>query len=82
MLLHYAPIEETVQDEPLGIRVFLGSSRLAIAEYPPDLVVHGHAHLGRFEGRIGRRPRLQRRRARDRARLLDLRPGGGRPRAH
>jgi len=55
VLLHYAPIEETVQDEPLGIRVFLGSSRLAIpiAEYPPDLVLHGHAHLGRFEGRIG-----------------------------
>jgi uncharacterized protein len=55
VLLHYAPIEETVQDEPLGIRVFLGSSRLAIpiAEYPPDIVLHGHAHLGRFEGRIG-----------------------------
>ena len=58
VLLHYAPIEETVQDEPLGIRTFLGSSRLAIpiAEYPPDLVLHGHAHLGRFEGRIGRVP--------------------------
>ncbi len=55
VLLHYAPIEETVEDEPLGIRAFLGSSRLAIpiAEYPPDLVLHGHAHLGRFEGRIG-----------------------------
>ena len=55
VLLHYAPIEETVQGEPLGIRVFLGSSRLAIpiAEYPPDLVLHGHAHRGRFEGRIG-----------------------------
>ena len=58
VLLHYAPIEETVQDEPLGIRFFLGSSRLAIpiAEYPPDLVLHGHAHLGRFEGRIGSVP--------------------------
>jgi Icc-related predicted phosphoesterase len=58
VLLHYAPIEETVQDEPLGIRTYLGSSRLAIpiAEYPPDLVLHGHAHRGRFEGRIGEVP--------------------------
>jgi Icc-related predicted phosphoesterase len=55
VLLHYAPIEETVAEEPLGIRAFLGSSRLAIpiAEYPPDLVLHGHAHLGPFAGRIG-----------------------------
>ena len=55
VLLHYAPIEETIDGEPQGIRVFLGSSRLAIpiAEYTPDLVLHGHAHLGRFEGRIG-----------------------------
>jgi Icc-related predicted phosphoesterase len=55
VLLHYAPIEETVADEPLGIHTFLGSSRLGIpiAEYPPDMVLHGHAHMGRFEGRIG-----------------------------
>jgi Icc-related predicted phosphoesterase len=55
VLLHYAPIEETVAEEPPGIRAFLGSSRLAIpiAEYPPDIVLHGHAHLGPFEGRIG-----------------------------
>jgi uncharacterized protein len=58
VLLHYAPIEETVAEEPMGIRAFLGSSRLGIpiAEYPPDLVLHGHAHLGRFEGRIGEVP--------------------------
>jgi Icc-related predicted phosphoesterase len=55
VLLHYAPIEETVAEEPPGIRAFLGSSRLAtpIAEYPPDIVLHGHAHMGPFEGRIG-----------------------------
>ena len=55
VLLHYAPIEETVADEPLGIHAFLGSSRLGIpiAEYPPDIVLHGHAHMGCFEGRIG-----------------------------
>ena len=58
VLLHYAPIEETLEGEPLGIRTFLGSARLAtpIAEYQPDLVVHGHAHAGSFEGRIGETP--------------------------
>jgi Icc-related predicted phosphoesterase len=58
VLLHYAPIEETVADEPPGIHAFLGSSRLGIpiAEYPPDIVLHGHAHMGRFEGRIGEVP--------------------------
>jgi Icc-related predicted phosphoesterase len=58
VLLHYAPIEETLVGEPLGIRTFLGSSRLAtpIAEYQPDLVLHGHAHAGSFEGRIGETP--------------------------
>lgn len=58
VLLHYAPIEETLEGEPLGIRTFLGSARLAtpIAEYQPDLVLHGHAHAGSFEGRIGETP--------------------------
>jgi Icc-related predicted phosphoesterase len=55
VLLHYAPTEQTIEGEPPGIHTFLGSSRLSlpIAEYMPDLVLHGHAHLGRFEGRIG-----------------------------
>jgi Icc-related predicted phosphoesterase len=55
VLLHYAPIVETLEGEPPGILCFLGSSRLAtpIAEHPPDLVLHGHAHAGTFEGRIG-----------------------------
>jgi Icc-related predicted phosphoesterase len=58
VLLHYSPIEETLEGEPLGIRTFLGSARLAIpiAEYQPDLVLHGHAHAGSFEGRIGETP--------------------------
>jgi Icc-related predicted phosphoesterase len=58
VLLHYAPIEETLEGEPAGIRTFLGSARLAtpIAEYQPDLVLHGHAHAGSFEGRIGETP--------------------------
>jgi uncharacterized protein len=58
VLLHYSPIEDTLEGEPLGIRTFLGSARLAtpIAEYQPDLVLHGHAHAGTFEGRIGETP--------------------------
>jgi uncharacterized protein len=58
VLLHYAPTEETLEGEPLGIHAFLGSARLGIpiAEYRPDLVVHGHAHAGTFEGRIGDSP--------------------------
>jgi hypothetical protein len=55
VLLHYAPIEETLDGEPIGIRTFLGSSRLAIpiAEYRPDIVLHGHAHAGAFQGAVG-----------------------------
>ena len=58
VLLHYAPIEETLVGEPLGIHTFLGSSRLAdpIREHEPDLVLHGHAHAGSFEGSIGNTP--------------------------
>jgi Icc-related predicted phosphoesterase len=55
VLLHYAPTRATIEGEPEGIHTFLGSERLAtpIAEYTPDLVLHGHAHAGTFEGRIG-----------------------------
>jgi Icc-related predicted phosphoesterase len=55
VLLHYSPIEETLAGEPPGIHAFLGSSRLAnpIQEYRPDVVLHGHAHAGSFQGRIG-----------------------------
>ena len=58
VLLHYAPIEATIEGEPPGLHVLLGSDRLAtpIAEYGADLVVHGHAHAGSFEGRIGQVP--------------------------
>jgi Icc-related predicted phosphoesterase len=52
-LLHYSPIQETVEGEPLEIFPFLGSSRLEepIGRYPVSLVLHGHAHRGRLEGR-------------------------------
>ena len=51
-LLHYAPIQQTVEGEPLEIYPFLGSSRLEepIGRYPVSLVLHGHAHRGQLEG--------------------------------
>jgi Icc-related predicted phosphoesterase len=57
-LLHYAPTEATIAGEPPGIWAFLGTDRLAapIAEHEPDLVLHGHAHAGTFEGAIGNVP--------------------------
>jgi len=52
-LLHYAPVQETVEGEPLEIYPFLGSSRLEdpIGRYPVSFVLHGHAHRGQLEGR-------------------------------
>jgi Icc-related predicted phosphoesterase len=53
-VLHYAPVADTVEGEPLEIYPFLGSSRLAHAVDRFDnvkAVVHGHAHRGRYEGR-------------------------------
>ena len=58
VLLHYAPITDTIVGEPEGIWAFLGSSRLAgpIGMHRPELVVHGHAHHGAREGAIGAVP--------------------------
>jgi Icc-related predicted phosphoesterase len=55
VLLHYAPTDTTLVGEPEGIWAFLGTDRLAapILEHSPNLVLHGHAHAGRFEGAIG-----------------------------
>jgi Icc-related predicted phosphoesterase len=52
-LLHYAPVQQTVDGEPLEIYPFVGSSRLEepIGRYPVSFVVHGHAHRGQLEGR-------------------------------
>jgi Icc-related predicted phosphoesterase len=51
-LLHYSPIQQTVEGEPLEIYPFLGSSRLEepINRYPVSLVFHGHAHRGQLQG--------------------------------
>ncbi len=58
VLLHYAPTEETLAGEPEGIWAFLGTDRMAapIREHEPDLVLHGHAHVGSLEGSIGQVP--------------------------
>jgi Icc-related predicted phosphoesterase len=55
VLLHYSPIVATLEGEPPGIHTYLGCDRLAtpIAENGADLVLHGHAHAGSFEGCIG-----------------------------
>jgi Icc-related predicted phosphoesterase len=57
-LLHYAPTTETLEGERRDIWAFLGTDRLAppLAEHNPDLVLHGHAHAGTFEGAIGEVP--------------------------
>jgi Icc-related predicted phosphoesterase len=52
-LMHYSPVQATVEGEPLEIYAFLGSSRLEepINRYEVDAVLHGHAHHGSPEGR-------------------------------
>src|SRR5258707_1250175 len=52
-VLHYAPIQATVEGEPPPIFPFLGSSRLEepLNRYGVQAVFHGHAHHGSPEGR-------------------------------
>ena len=58
VLLHYAPTTETLVGERRDIWAFLGTDRLAppLVEHAPDVVLHGHAHAGTFEGRVGEVP--------------------------
>ena len=51
VVLHYAPIYETIIGEPEVIHPFLGSSRLLqpIETIGADVVFHGHAHHGALE---------------------------------
>jgi Icc-related predicted phosphoesterase len=51
-LLHYSPVEATLEGEPLEIWPFLGSYLLAEAvdRAGADLVLHGHAHRGSERG--------------------------------
>ena len=55
-ILHYSPIAETVVGEPPEIFPFLGSSRLAetIDHFDVNVVFHGHAHHGTFQGKTMR----------------------------
>jgi Icc-related predicted phosphoesterase len=55
-VLHYAPIRETVEGEPLEIYPFLGSSRLEepLSRFEVTAVFHGHAHRGALEGTTGK----------------------------
>ncbi|MFL5343136.1 MAG: metallophosphoesterase [Gemmataceae bacterium] len=54
-LLHYSPIDATVEGEPREIFPFLGCGRLAepLTRYPVTAVFHGHAHRGSPEGKVG-----------------------------
>jgi Icc-related predicted phosphoesterase len=51
-VLHYAPIEATVEGEPREIFPFLGSGRLEepLNRYRVAVAFHGHAHRGSPEG--------------------------------
>jgi Icc-related predicted phosphoesterase len=53
VVLHYAPVPDTVKGEPAEIFPYLGSSRLAevVDRHQADLVLHGHAHHGAPDGK-------------------------------
>ncbi|HXF35972.1 MAG TPA: metallophosphoesterase [Actinomycetota bacterium] len=52
VVLHYAPVRDTLRGEPPELFPFLGSYHLgeAIDRAGADLVVHGHAHRGTEKG--------------------------------
>lgn len=52
-ILHYSPVRETIEGEPLEIHPWLGSSRLEepLSRFEVSAVVHGHAHKGAPEGK-------------------------------
>lgn len=56
-VMHYSPIAETVEGEPEQIYPFLGSSKLenVIDNRQAYVAFHGHAHLGKFEGKTARK---------------------------
>ena len=53
VVMHYAPVQATVEGEPCEIYPYLGCSRLEepIGRYDVTAVLHGHAHNGKPEGR-------------------------------
>jgi len=55
-VIHYSPVRETVEGEPLEIYPFLGSSRLEepLTRFDVTAVFHGHAHKGTLQGVAGK----------------------------
>jgi Icc-related predicted phosphoesterase len=56
-VMHYSPVADTLEGEPLEIFPFLGNSRLAHTVDQFDnvrAVVHGHAHRGVHKGKTPR----------------------------
>lgn len=53
VVLHYAPIAETIRGEPEQIYPYLGTARLAevVDRHGAALVFHGHAHQGSLTGK-------------------------------
>jgi Icc-related predicted phosphoesterase len=53
VLMHYAPIEGTVEGESIELRPFLGTTRLTAPceAFGALAVFHGHAHHGALDGR-------------------------------
>jgi uncharacterized protein len=53
VLMHYAPIADTVAGEDVQLRPYLGTTRLAgpCEAFGALAVFHGHAHHGALEGR-------------------------------
>jgi len=57
VVLHYSPVQDTVEGEPPEIFPFLGSARMGETIDRFDgvsCVLHGHAHKGAYEGRTAR----------------------------
>lgn len=53
VLMHFAPVDQTIDGEPEPLYPFLGSSRFVppIDTHGASVVFHGHAHYGSTEGR-------------------------------
>jgi hypothetical protein len=55
-LMHFSPVRDTLEGEHPELYPFLGSSLLAHAldQHVVDLVLHGHAHKGSYQGKTAR----------------------------
>ena len=84
VIMHYAPVVDTVEGEAVEIRPFLGTSRLAmpVDAFGAQAVFHGHAHHGALEGRTPKgipvynvsMPALRRAFGDRRFRIVDIEP--------